>query len=271
MRKVYGSLFILVLLLTVWTAAWAGKLDMIRSRGEITVGVLNATAPFGFEDEMTSRLQGFDVDLARAIAEALGVRAVFKIVSTSDRLNTLVQGSVDMLVAGMHHTWEADEVIDFSISYFKDGQRMLVPAGSGIRSIADINGKRVAVARGTTAGVNVKKVQPNANLQVFEGYPQAFLAVKDGSADIMVADSVILQGLRNSDDTPDNWKIVGELLSSENYAIGVPENASDLRDAVNKALADMWRNGTYRVLYKKWFGEDTNYSVPLQWKMQVWP
>ncbi len=270
MRSVYVSVFVAVLLLTAWTA-WADKLEMVKTRGEITIGVLNATAPFGFEDEMTSRLQGFDVDIAKAIAEALGVRAVYKPVSTSDRLNMLVQGNVDMLVAGMPHTWEADDVIDFSISYFKDGQRLLVPARSGIRSMADISGQRVAVARGSTAGNNVKKVQPDADLHVYEGYPQTFLALKEGQVDLMVADSVILQGLRNTDENPDDWKIVGELLSAENYAIGLPENSSDFRDAVNKALAEMWRNGTYRVLYKKWFGEETNYSVPLQWKMQVWP
>ncbi len=270
MRSVYVPVFMTVLLLTAWSA-WAGKLDMVKTRGEVVVGVLNATAPFGFEDEMTSRLQGFDVDIARTIAEGLGVRAVFKPVSTSDRLSMLVQGSVDMLVAGMHHTWEADDVIDFSISYFKDGQRLLVPSHSGIRSVANISGKKVAVARGSTAGNNVKKVQPNADVHIYEGYPQAFLALKEGHVDLMVADSVILQGLRNTDENPDDWKIVGELLSSENYAIGMPENNSDFRDAVNKALAEMWRNGTYRVLYKKWFGEETNYSVPLQWKMQVWP
>ena len=87
----------------------------------------------------------------------------------------------------------------------------------------------------------------------------------------VTTDATILLGLKNSADNPDDYVIAGSYISDEPYGIGVPENESNFRDAVNKALADMWTSGDYQKIYNKWFGPDTNYTLPLEWEMEIWP
>ncbi len=113
--------------------------------------------------------------------------------------------------------------------------------------------------------------QPDCKVLSFEGYPQAMLALKQGKVKAVTTDSTILLGLKNSDPNPEKWEIVGEFISPEPYGIGLPENESNFRDAVNQALIKMWKSGDYKKAYNKWFGPDTKYYLPLTWNMEVWP
>jgi polar amino acid transport system substrate-binding protein len=227
--------------------------------------------PFGFVDEDTNQLVGFDVDVCKYIADKLGVEAEFKPVTSATRIPMIAQGSIDLAAATMTHKFARDDVIDFSITYFMDGQKILVEKGSGIDSVADLAGKKVGTAKGSTSEKNIKVAQPEVTVLSFEGYPQAFLALKQGKVSAVTTDSTILLGLKNSDPNPENWVIAGEFISDEPYGLGVPENESNFRDMVNRSLAEMWVSGDYQKIYNKWFGPDSNYYLPLEWEMEVWP
>ncbi len=252
-------------------SASAAKLQEIKARGELLAGVKDSVVPFGYLDEATNQIMGFDVDICRAIADKLGVRLKLVPVTSADRIPMLLQGAVDMVAATMTHTFARDEVVDFSITYFMDGQRLLVPKDSDIESADDLAGKTVGTARGSTSEKNIKVIQPQASVLAYDTYPQAFLAMKRGEVEAVTTDTSILLGLRNADENPDGWKLVGEAFSSEPYAVAVPENDSDFRDFVNKALAETWTSGHYLTLYEKWFGPDTDYYIPLTWEMEIWP
>lgn len=81
----------------------------------------------------------------------------------------------------------------------------------------------------------------------------------------VTTDEPILVGLKNSDPDPSQWEVVGDFIASEPYAVGMVENESKLRDAVNFALMDMWRSGKFQEYYTTWFGEGTKvpYSAAL--------
>lgn len=251
--------------------AAGGKLEQIKQRGVLIAGVKDAVVPFGFVDEKTNKLVGMDIDLCQAVADKLGVKLELKPVTSATRIPMLAQGSVDILAATMTHKFERDEVIDFSITYFMDGQKLLVKKNSGIKSAADLAGKKVGTAKGSTSEQNIKNAQPECTVLSYEGYPQAFLAMNQGMVAAVTTDSTILLGLKNSAANPDDYEIVGGFISDEPYAMGVPENDSDFRDFVNKTLADLWTSGEYQKIYTKWFGPDTKYYLPLDWKMEVWP
>ena len=220
----------------------------------MTAGVKDAVVPFGFVDPQTNQLVGFDIDICRAIAKRLGVELELKPVTSATRIPMLSQGSIDLTAATMTHKLSRDDVIDFSITYFMDGQKLLVKKGSGIKSAADLAGKKVGTAKGSTSEKNIKAAQPDCKVLSFEGYPQAFLALKQGKVAAVTTDSTILLGLKNSDPKPEDWEIVGEYISDEPYGLGVPENDSNFRDFVNAALMDMWVSGEYQQIYDKWFG-----------------
>jgi polar amino acid transport system substrate-binding protein len=152
-----------------------------------------------------------------------------------------------------------------------DGQKILVKKDSGIESVADLAGKKVGTAKGSTSEKNIKDAQPDCTVLSFEGYPQAFLALKQGKVAAVTTDSTILLGLKNSDPNPDEWVIAGDFISAEPYGLGLPENDSDFRDFVNKSLVEMWVSGEYHAIYNKWFGPDTRYYLPTDWEMEVWP
>ncbi len=274
MRKLWYSVLFSVLALTFFIGqgvAQADKLQEIKERGTLIVGVKDSVVPFGFVNEDSNEIVGFDVDVSQYIADQLGVDLELKPVTSATRIPKLVQGNVDMVAATMTHKFSRDDTIDFTLTYFMTGQKILVKKGSGIESVDDLAGKRVGTAKGSTSEKNIKEAQPNCRVISFEGYPQAFLALQQGKVQAVTTDATILLGLRNSADNPDNYKIAGEYISDEPYGIGVPENASNFRDAVNKALAKMWTSGKYKEIYNKWFGPDTAYSLPLDWEMEIWP
>ena len=272
MRK--PVLLLLAMLVTCTMAfgtAWADKLEEIKDRGYLIAGVKDAVVPFGYVDADSNDIVGFDVDICRKLAEKLGVDLRLKPVTSSTRIPMLAQGSVDILAATMTHKFSREDSIDFSITYFMTGQKLLVKEDSGIESVADLAGKKVGTAKGSTSEKNIKEAQPQSKVLSFEGYPQAFLALRQGKVKAVTTDATILLGLKNSAPDPDEYAIVGDYISDEPYGLGLPENESNFRDFVNRSLAEMWVDGEYHEIYKKWFGKDTNYYLPLDWEMQTWP
>jgi polar amino acid transport system substrate-binding protein len=262
----------LVLVLGVFLAsANAGNIEKIKERGALIAGVKDAVIPFGYIDGDSNQLVGFDIDICRAIAKQLGVDLKLKPVTSATRIPMLAQGSVDLTAATMTHKFAREDSIDFSITYFMDGQKILVKKDGGIKSVADLAGKKVGTAKGSTSEKNIKEAQPKCKVLSFEGYPQAFLALRQGKVAAVTTDSTILLGLKNSAPNPGEYAIVGEYISDEPYGLGLPENDSDFRDLVNRTLVDLWNTGEYLKIYKKWFGQDTNYYLPLNWKMETWP
>ncbi|MBG0790321.1 MAG: ABC transporter substrate-binding protein [Desulfovibrionaceae bacterium] len=247
--------------------ASAGKIEDVKAKGTLVCGVKDSVYLFGFIDPETKELAGLDIDICKYIADKLGVKVEFKTVTSKNRIPMLVQGSVDMLAATMTHKFSRDEQIDFSITYFMDGQKLLVKKGSGIMSADDLANKKVGTVKGSTSEKNIKAAQPKAQVISFDEYPQAFMALKQGKVKAVTTDSGILAGLKASDDNPDDWAIVGDFIASEPYGLGVPENDSKFRDFVNKCLNEMWLDGTYQKVFKKWMG----YDLPAGWQIELWP
>lgn len=271
LKRLFFMMVVVSLVCGLAAVASAEKLQEVRERGELICGVKDAVVPFGYVDEKTNQLVGFDVDMCNYIAEVIGVKPSLKPVTSATRIPMVTQGSIDLAIATMTHKFERDDVIDFSITYFMDGQKILVAKDSGIETVADLAGKKVGTAKGSTSEKNIKDAQPDCTVISFEGYPQAFLALKQGKVAAVTTDSTILLGLKNSDESPENWVIAGDYISSEPYGIGLPENESNFRDMVNFALNEMWKKGDYVKIYKKWFGKDSNYYLPLDWNMELWP
>lgn len=249
----------------------AASLETIRARKTLVVGVKDGQAPFGFRDPQSGEVVGFDIDLAKALAEGLGVAVVLKPVANADRISAVKSGHFDMVLATTTRTRARETDVDFSVTYFVTEQRLLVRKDSGIRFAADLKGKRVGTARGSTAIGNIGNAEPAAEIVLFESIPLAFAALQAGGVAAVVTDEAQLVGVRASAANPDDYAVVGEALSYEPYAVVLPDNQSALRDAVNHILHDLWVSGRWKTIYDRWFGRDTPHYIPLQWKMEVWP
>ncbi len=254
------SMLMAVLLFAL--VANAGTLEDVQKRGVLKAGVKYDFKPFGFMDE-NNKLVGFDIDLVNYIAKKLGVKVEFSQVTSKTRIPMVQSGTVDIAAASMTHKVKRDDPIDFTISYFFDGQSMLVRKDCKKRSYKGFVGKKVGAIQGATSGENFKKVQPKAKIVYFQEYPQALMALKKGKIDAITTDLVWCS--TQAKDSKGALKVIGGTISYEPYGMGVRENDSNFRDAINFAIQDAVKDGTYAKLYKKWFGENPK-VLP-----EVWP
>lgn len=119
----------------------ADQLADIQKKGELVVGVLGTDEPLSFIDPKTREMVGYDVDLARAVAQKLGVKPVFKQITLAARIPELQQGHVDLLAASLTHNKEREAQIDFSLTTFVTGQKVMTKANSPIKDVAELAGK----------------------------------------------------------------------------------------------------------------------------------
>lgn len=231
----------------------ADTLDRIEQRGKIIVGVKSDTKPFGYFNEK-KELTGFDIDLAKCIAKKLlgdESKVEFKQVTSSSRILALNSEQVDMVIATMSITQQRKQVIDFSIPYYIAGQAILVPKNSNIRSISDLNGKKVIIIFGSTAENNLRMVAPDADIIGFKTYISGYYALKQGRADAMASDDTILAGFAMSDNST---KLLPQKYTKEPYAIGFRkvEKSIRLKKRINAILEEMRANGELEKLKRKW-------------------
>lgn len=226
----------------------------IQNRGEITIGVKFDVPPFGFQNPQTGEVEGFDVDLGEAIADALGVEANFIEAISDNRIPFLRDGTVDLILSTMTITGERDQEIDFSEPYYLAGGRVLVPEGSDIQGIDDLGGNRVCTARGSTYQESIREQAPDADLRLIDTYSECFELIQTGAVDAISTDDVILTGMIIQDDT---LEIVGDTFTTEPYGAGVTEGDTEFAEFVSGVIAEYKEDGRWDEAYEEWIGQHT--------------
>jgi polar amino acid transport system substrate-binding protein len=249
-------------------------LDTVKETGVLRAAVTNEVPYFGFIDEKGNHV-GFECDLVAEIAKRLNAKLNMSQVTSATRIPTLQQGRVDLIASTMTHYRSRDAVVDFSIDYFFSPQTLLVKANSGIHNVADMAGKRAGAVIGAGSVKYFKEAQPKAVLQTFEGQGESFLALEQGLVDALATDATILAGLRAGAKNPREFVLLGKegTYGGGPYGLGVRENDSKWRDAVNFALQDLWVDGTWDKLFNKWVGPNTKLQLTkelLGFEMEVW-
>ena len=175
--------------------AMADRLDEVKARGRIIVGVSDATPPFTFKRPGEPGHAGYDVDLVRAVAKRLGVAVETVSLSSADRIPMLKDGRVDFVATSMTRTPERLREVDFSVIYFVTPHAVIVKKSSGITSVHQLAGRKASSASTSTAGGNLKEVVPSVNIVYVRDYAVAFAALKDGSVDAFPTDESVLRAI----------------------------------------------------------------------------
>jgi polar amino acid transport system substrate-binding protein len=244
-------------------AAQADQLDDIKKKGELVVGVLGTDEPNSFIDPRTREIIGYEVDLARAIAARLGVRLQVKQLAVAARIPELQQGHVDLLAASLTHNKEREAVIDFSLTTFVTGQKVLVKADSGIQNLAQLSGKKVVTIKGGTQEPNIRKAVPQVDVVTFDTGPQAFQALQQGKGVAFVNDEVsLLDQHAKLGAAQKQYRILEQNISVEPLAIGIRKGEKRLKEQVDGALRDLEKAGEADKLFVKWYGPETRLKFP---------
>lgn len=250
-------------------AAFAGDtLADVKKKGVLVGGVKDSLPPFGYVDEATRQIVGYDVDFLKTIADKLGVKLEVKPVTSASRMPQLVEGNIDIIAATMTKNPERAKQIDFSYTYFMTGQKFLVKKGT-VKSLADLENKKIGTAKGSTSEQNVAKAIPSATVLSFDDYPQAFLALQQGKVFAVTTDESILAGIRGKAPNKEQFEIPNVRISDEPYGLGMRKGDKALVDFVNATLIEMEKSGKAKEIFLKWFGPNT--TTPIERDFTIVP
>ena len=256
------AIFAAVLVL-MSSGAHADQLASIKQKGELICGVLGTDEPNSFVDPKTRTIVGYEVDLCNAVAKQLGVKPTIKQLAVAARIPELQQGRVDLLAAALTHTKEREAVIDFSLTTFVTGQRVMVRKSSGITQLAQLAGKRVVTVKGGTQEPNMRKAVPSVQVVTFETAPQAFVALQQGKAAGFVNDEVsLLDAYAKLGPVQKDYVVLEQNISTEPLALGIRKNERALKAIVDETLRQLEKNGDAEKLFFKWYGPDTKLKFP---------
>ena len=192
MKKLFALILSLILVLSLSVGALADakarNLDEIKESGKLVIGVFSDKKPFGYVDEY-GEYQGYDVYLARRLAEDLGVELELVSVDAPNRVEYLTSAKVDIILANFTVTPERAEVVDFALPYMKVALGVVSPDAALITSIEDLRGKKLIVSKGTTAETWFTANEPDVELLKFDTYTETFNALLDGRGDALSTDN----------------------------------------------------------------------------------
>ena len=238
-------------------------LEKMKSTGAITMGVRESSIPMSYTIG-DSRFDGYHVEVCRMILadlkDKLGLstlRINYQPVTSQNRVPLVQNGTVDIECGTTTNNTARAKDVGFANTLYVEEVRIAVKANSGITSIAQLAGKKVATTTGTTS-VQLLRKHEKANGVNFDevfgkDHADSFLLLESGRADAFVMDGSILAGNIANSKNPKDYKIVGEVLSTEPIAIMVPKNDPEFKAAVNAAIAKIVANSNMPKLWNKWF------------------
>jgi glutamate transport system substrate-binding protein len=226
----------------------------LQKEGEIAIGVKFDVPPFGVKNPQSGDIEGFDVDLGKAIAQELGVKPRLIEAVSDNRIPFLEKGTADLILSTMTINKERDTEVDFSEPYYIARGRILVPKGSDIKGLADLDGKKVCTALGSTYADTLKEKAKDADLKLVDTYSECLELLQNKSVDAVSTDDVILTGMIIQD--PD-LRMVGRPLTTEPYGAGIKQGDRKFKEFVDGVVRDYKSDGRWARSYQKWVGRYT--------------
>lgn len=252
-------LFILLAILLVGCQAKVvedvdNSLNNIIEKGKMIVG-FTEYPPMGFKEN--GEVTGFDIDIAKAVGEKLGVEIEFVYIDWDAKVLELEAGNIDMIWNGLTITEDRKKEILFSKPYFNNRIVVLTLKDSPINSISDLSDKNVGVELQSSgqSALEASEVFGSINEMVkYTTITEAVLDLKAGGIDAIVADEIFARYAVSKE--ADAYKIPEDVFNSENYGIGFRLEDVALRDKVDEIIDGLAEDGTALEISLKWFGED---------------
>ena len=238
------------------TSSEQDHLARIKAAGKITIATEGVWSPFTYHDETTDELVGFDVEVAAAIAEKLGVEAEFKEVAFDGGLTGVSTGTFDMMANGVDVTPDREETYDFTDPYAYDHAVVVTLAtNDSISSFEDLNGLTTANSAGST--YEAMGIQYGATVSNVDTLGETMTLVLNGTVDATINAMTSAQDYINTTGTSD-LKVAAVDSETTKYAIPLAKGSDNdsLREAINQAISELRAEGKLSEISNKYFGAD---------------
>lgn len=223
----------------------------IQQSGTVKIGVFSDKKPFGYVDE-NGTYQGYDIYYGNQIGKDLGVEVEYVPVEAASRVEYLVSGKVDIILANFTVTEERAKQVDFAAPYMKVALGIVSPDNALITDAEQLKGKTLIVSKGTTADMYFLKNYPDVKLLKFDQYSEAYAALLDGRGDAL---------------STDNTEVLAWALENKGYSVGVQSlgQLDTIAAAVQKGNTDLlnWLNDEIKTLGEQQFFH-ANYEATLR-------
>jgi glutamate transport system substrate-binding protein len=238
------------------TFAAGSAMATIQQRGKLTVGIKFDQPLFGLKDPTTGKIDGFDADMAREVAKAIfgnsgDIDSKINFVETvsKNREPFIQNGTVDLVVATYTINATRKQVVDFAGPYFQAHEDIMVRSSeNSIKTVTDLNGKKVCSVQGSTSLKNLTVQAPQADTSItFDTYSKCAEALADGRVQAEVTDNAILAGLAAQ--SSGKYNVLNAPFSDEPYGIGLKKGDTAFRTFLNDTIQKLEDNGTWQKLF----------------------
>lgn len=252
MKKILtiGITLMVMIALTGCKSKDVSSVEAIKKKGELVLLTESGFPPFEYADnsnDAVDGVNGVDIEFGKALADKLGVKLKVIDMDFDSLTVALAANKGDLIAAGMTNTPERAEVVDFSQTYFDNGLFILLPKGSDIKSVDDLQGKKISVQQGTTGNIFADKIE-GAEVLEFKGMVEAGLALTNGNADASIMDVLTAQILVHNND---KLMLLDNAVESEETALAVAKGNESLLKEVNELLTELQADG----MIQTWFDE----------------
>jgi polar amino acid transport system substrate-binding protein len=233
------------------------SLDAVKKKGKLVMGLDDAFPPMGFRND-DNQIVGYDVDLAKEVAKRLGVELALQPIDWNAKEQELNTGKIDCIWNGFTITDERRKAMAFTKPYLRNAQVVVVKKGSPFKKLADLKGKTLGLQAGSSAAGaldGAKELKASLKEVVeFKDNLTALMDLEQRGVDGVVMDLILANDNIKRSGKP--YEILKETLAPEVFGVGFRKDDLALRDAVQKQLEAMAKDGTLATITKKWFGED---------------
>jgi ABC-type amino acid transport substrate-binding protein len=253
----------------LWTATGhaqtlTGTLKKVADSGTLTIGYRENALPFSYTGS-DGKPAGYSIDLCQEIAVAvqqelklpnMAVRWVP--VTPENRVDAVANGTVDIECGSTTASLSRQEKVDFTLMTFVDGASLLIAEGSGLKTVADLAGKRIGVVPGTTTEKAVadflRSQSLTATVVPVKDHDEGLAALQTSKIEAYASDRIILVGLVLQARGTSRYALISDDLSYEPYGFMLRRDDSAFRFLANRVLARIYRSGAIGAIYSKWFG-----------------
>lgn len=232
--------------------------DVIKSKGEIVIGLDDTFAPMGFRDE-AGKLVGFDIDFATAVCEKLGIKPKFQPINWDIKESELANKKVDCLWNGLSKTPEREKAWTLTKPYLNNTLVMMYKKGAkAIAKKADLVGKKIGVQAKSSAlealeaEANYAELKPNVS--EYTSYDDAIMDLEIGRIDVIVIDEVL--GRYKASKKTDTFEFGTEKFADDLYVVGMRKEDTVLCQELEKAMKAVIDSGAGADISVKWFSKD---------------
>ncbi|SRR5712691_4590837 len=242
--------------------AAADKLDDVKARGRLLVGVSATSPPFSYRDGENG-VVGYDIDLAERVAKRLGVGTEKIVIINAERIPFLQQDKVDLVAMGMTRAENRKRDIGFSLAYLDSPHKVLVRKDSGIAALKDMTGRKLALVKSASVDAELKAAVPTLQIVFFDDYGACFAALRDKRVDGFLADEVLLLSFAQKGGAPQDFTLIADYDLPRTAGFGIKKGEARFTQFVDETLLALEASGEAAKLFAAWFG-----ALPRTFKFQ---